>query len=179
MSPVRQAGRAAPDWFISSLVSACRRIATSGEGRRRSSLDRRHHSSSYTRIRLHLIVNAPGTRYRRQQAQHEPNAHVRAAFRLSERYPVSMLNTTAGLIGAGIIGRLASASVRSEAEQDTLLNVVGSVGAFAAGLMLPPLLGIGTISEGSPMPSRVDGSAAGRPDSCGSVLRTCRCGAVR
>jgi uncharacterized membrane protein YeaQ/YmgE (transglycosylase-associated protein family) len=61
-----------------------------------------------------------------------------------------MLNFVSWLIVGGIIGWLASAIMRTDAEQGTLLNiVVGVVGAFVAGLVLTPLLGIGTINEGS------------------------------
>jgi uncharacterized membrane protein YeaQ/YmgE (transglycosylase-associated protein family) len=61
-----------------------------------------------------------------------------------------MLNFVSWLIVGGIIGWLASTIMRTDAEQGTLLNViVGVVGAFLAGLVLTPLLGIGTINEGS------------------------------
>lgn len=61
-----------------------------------------------------------------------------------------MLNFVIWLIVGGIIGWLASALMRTDAEQGTLLNiVVGVVGAFVAGLVLTPLLGTGTINEGS------------------------------
>jgi uncharacterized membrane protein YeaQ/YmgE (transglycosylase-associated protein family) len=61
-----------------------------------------------------------------------------------------MLNFVSWLIVGGIIGWLASTIMRTDAEQGTLLNVVvGVVGAFIAGLVLTPLLGIGTIDEGS------------------------------
>lgn len=61
-----------------------------------------------------------------------------------------MLNFIAWLIVGGIIGWLASAILRTDAEQGTLLNVViGVVGAFVAGLVLTPLLGIATFTDGS------------------------------
>lgn len=82
-----------------------------------------------------------------------------------------MLFIIGRLTGPGIIGRLASMSMRSDAEQGTLLNVVGTVSLFVAGLVLTPRLGIGTVCEGSPWPSRVDGAAAGRIDSRGSGRR--------
>jgi uncharacterized membrane protein YeaQ/YmgE (transglycosylase-associated protein family) len=60
-----------------------------------------------------------------------------------------MLNFVMWLMVGGIIGWLASTFLRSDAEQGTLLNVVvGVVGAFLAGLVLTPLLGIETISAG-------------------------------
>lgn len=61
-----------------------------------------------------------------------------------------MLNFFSWLIVGGIIGWLASTIMRTDAEQGMLLNiVVGVVGAFLAGLVLTPLLGIGTINDGS------------------------------
>jgi uncharacterized membrane protein YeaQ/YmgE (transglycosylase-associated protein family) len=60
-----------------------------------------------------------------------------------------MLNFVVWLIAGGIIGWLASMILRTDAEQGTLLDVVvGVVGAFLAGLVLTPLLGIGTINDG-------------------------------
>ena len=61
-----------------------------------------------------------------------------------------MLDFIAWLIVGGIIGWLASTIMRTDAEQGTLLNIlVGIVGAILAGLVLTPLLGIGTVNEGS------------------------------
>ncbi len=61
-----------------------------------------------------------------------------------------MLNFLSWLLVGGIIGWLASTITRTDAGQGTLLNiVVGVVGAFIAGLVLTPLLGIETINEGS------------------------------
>lgn len=61
-----------------------------------------------------------------------------------------MLNFLSWLLVGGIIGWLASTTTRTDAGQGTLLNiVVGVVGAFIAGLVLTPLLGIETINEGS------------------------------
>jgi uncharacterized membrane protein YeaQ/YmgE (transglycosylase-associated protein family) len=60
-----------------------------------------------------------------------------------------MLDFVAWLIIGGIIGWFASVLLRTDAQQGTLLNiVVGIVGALVAGLVLTPLLGIGTINEG-------------------------------
>jgi uncharacterized membrane protein YeaQ/YmgE (transglycosylase-associated protein family) len=59
-----------------------------------------------------------------------------------------MLNFVAWLIVGGIIGWFASVLLRTDAQQGTLLNiVVGIVGAFVAGLVLTPLLGIETINS--------------------------------
>ena len=60
-----------------------------------------------------------------------------------------MLNFYSWLIVGGIIGWLASTIMRTDAEQGTLLNIiVGVVGAFLAGLVLTPLLGLGTVGAG-------------------------------
>jgi uncharacterized membrane protein YeaQ/YmgE (transglycosylase-associated protein family) len=59
-----------------------------------------------------------------------------------------MINFVIWLIVGGFIGWLASLVMRTDAQQGTLLNiVVGIVGAFIAGLVLTPMLGISTINE--------------------------------
>lgn len=59
-----------------------------------------------------------------------------------------MINFVIWLIVGGLIGWLASIVMRTNAQQGTLLNIiVGIVGAFLAGLVLTPLLGIGTIND--------------------------------
>lgn len=53
------------------------------------------------------------------------------------------------LIVGGVVGWLASIIMRTNAQQGLLLNVVvGIVGALLAGLVISPLLGIGTINQG-------------------------------
>ena len=53
------------------------------------------------------------------------------------------------LIVGGIIGWLASIVMRTDAQQGILLNiVVGIVGAILGGLLLAPLIGGGSITEG-------------------------------
>lgn len=65
-----------------------------------------------------------------------------------------MLNFIAWLIVGGIIGWFASVLMRTDAQQGALLNiVVGIVGAFLAGLVLTPLLGVGPITGGDLSPS--------------------------
>jgi uncharacterized membrane protein YeaQ/YmgE (transglycosylase-associated protein family) len=60
-----------------------------------------------------------------------------------------MINFVVWLIVGGFIGWLASIVMRTNAQQGTLLNiVVGVVGAFIAGYVLTPLLGVGTINSG-------------------------------
>jgi len=59
------------------------------------------------------------------------------------------MNFIIWLIMGGIVGWLASLVMRTDGQQGILLNiVVGVVGAFLGGLLISPLLGIGTINEG-------------------------------
>ena len=60
-----------------------------------------------------------------------------------------MVNFIGWLIVGGLIGWVASLVMRTNAQQGTLLNVVvGIVGAFIAGYVITPFLGIGTINSG-------------------------------
>ena len=53
------------------------------------------------------------------------------------------------LIIGGIVGWLASLVMRTDGQQGILLNVVvGIVGAFLGGLLISPLVGVGTINGG-------------------------------
>jgi uncharacterized membrane protein YeaQ/YmgE (transglycosylase-associated protein family) len=59
-----------------------------------------------------------------------------------------MLNFIIWLIVGGLVGWVASIIMKTNAQQGILLNViVGIVGAFVAGYVLTPLLGIGTINQ--------------------------------
>ena len=59
-----------------------------------------------------------------------------------------MVNFIVWLIVGGIIGWVASMIMRTNAQQGILMNVVvGIVGAFLAGFLLSPFLGIGTIND--------------------------------
>jgi uncharacterized membrane protein YeaQ/YmgE (transglycosylase-associated protein family) len=59
-----------------------------------------------------------------------------------------MVNFLVWLIVGGLIGWVASMLMRTNAQQGILLNVVvGIIGAFLAGLILTPFLGIGTINQ--------------------------------
>lgn len=59
------------------------------------------------------------------------------------------MNFIIWLIVGGIVGWLASLVMRTDGQQGILLNiVVGIVGAFLGGLLISPLLGVGTINEG-------------------------------
>ena len=58
------------------------------------------------------------------------------------------MNFLIWLIVGGVIGWLASIVMRTNGQQGLILNiVVGIVGAFVAGVVLTPLLGIGTINQ--------------------------------
>lgn len=58
------------------------------------------------------------------------------------------MNFVIWLIVGGIVGWVASIIMRTNGQQGLLLNiVVGIVGAFVAGLVLTPLLGIATINQ--------------------------------
>ena len=58
------------------------------------------------------------------------------------------MNFIVWLIVGGIVGWLASMVMRTNRQQGLVLNiVVGIVGAFLAGLVLTPMLGISTINQ--------------------------------
>jgi uncharacterized membrane protein YeaQ/YmgE (transglycosylase-associated protein family) len=58
------------------------------------------------------------------------------------------MNFIIWLIVGGIVGWVASIVMGTNGQQGTLLNViVGIVGAFVAGLVLTPMLGIATINQ--------------------------------
>ncbi len=60
-----------------------------------------------------------------------------------------MLDFIAWVILGAVLGWIASVIIGTDARQGLLLNiVVGIVGAFLAGLILSPALGIGTIDDG-------------------------------
>ena len=53
------------------------------------------------------------------------------------------------LIVGGVVGWLASLVMKTEAQQGIFLKVlVGIVGAFFGGMLISPLLGVGTIHQG-------------------------------
>ncbi|MFA6038722.1 MAG: GlsB/YeaQ/YmgE family stress response membrane protein [Candidatus Peribacteraceae bacterium] len=59
-----------------------------------------------------------------------------------------MVNLIVWIILGGIIGWLASMIMRTDAQQGPLLNiVVGIVGAFLAGWLITPLVGVDTINQ--------------------------------
>ena len=58
------------------------------------------------------------------------------------------MNLIIWLIVGGVIGWIASMMMRTDAQQGVLLNViVGIVGAFVGGLLISPLVGVGTINQ--------------------------------
>jgi uncharacterized membrane protein YeaQ/YmgE (transglycosylase-associated protein family) len=60
------------------------------------------------------------------------------------------MNLIMWLIVGGVVGWVASMIMGTDAQQGILLNiVVGIAGAFLAGLLLTPLLGIGTLNQGN------------------------------
>jgi uncharacterized membrane protein YeaQ/YmgE (transglycosylase-associated protein family) len=59
------------------------------------------------------------------------------------------MNIILWLIIGGIVGWLASMIMKTDGQQGILLNVVvGIVGAFLAGWIISPLVGVGTINQG-------------------------------
>ena len=59
-----------------------------------------------------------------------------------------MVNFIVWLLAGALVGWVASRIMGTDARQGALLNiVVGVVGAFIAGLVLTPLLGIATINQ--------------------------------
>ena len=60
------------------------------------------------------------------------------------------MNIILMLIVGGLIGWIASMIMRTNAQQGIILNiVVGIVGALLAGLLLAPLFGTGSITQGN------------------------------
>ena len=58
------------------------------------------------------------------------------------------MNFIIWLIVGGLIGWIASVVMKTDAQQGIILNVVvGIVGAFLAGWLVSPLIGIGTINQ--------------------------------
>lgn len=63
---------------------------------------------------------------------------------------MSLMNFVIWIVVGGILGWVASRLMGTDGQQGTLLNiVVGIAGAFLAGLVISPLLGVGTINEGN------------------------------
>jgi uncharacterized membrane protein YeaQ/YmgE (transglycosylase-associated protein family) len=60
------------------------------------------------------------------------------------------MNFIIWIIVGGVIGWLASMIMNTDGRQGTIIDiVVGIVGAFVGGLVLSPLLGVGTINDGN------------------------------
>jgi len=63
---------------------------------------------------------------------------------------MSIINFVVWIIVGGVLGWVASMIMGTDRQQGTLLNiVVGIAGAFLAGLVISPLLGVGTINDGN------------------------------
>ena len=64
------------------------------------------------------------------------------------------MNLIIYLIVGAIVGYIASRIMNTNSQQGLLLDiVVGVVGAFLAGVLLSPLLGIGTINDAITLPT--------------------------
>lgn len=60
------------------------------------------------------------------------------------------MNFFVWIVVGGVLGWLASMVMHTDGQQGIVLNVVvGIVGAFLAGLLLSPMLGVPTINDGS------------------------------
>jgi uncharacterized membrane protein YeaQ/YmgE (transglycosylase-associated protein family) len=61
-----------------------------------------------------------------------------------------MINFIIWLVVGGLIGWVASMIMRTDGQQGVLLNViVGIIGAALGGWLISPLVGVGTINQGS------------------------------
>lgn len=59
-----------------------------------------------------------------------------------------MINLIIWLVVGGVIGWLASLAMKTDGQQGVFLNiVVGIVGAALGGLLISPLVGVGTINQ--------------------------------
>lgn len=64
------------------------------------------------------------------------------------------MNLIIYLIVGAVVGYIASRIMNTNSQQGLLLDiVVGVVGAFVAGLLVSPLLGIGTINDAITLPT--------------------------
>ena len=64
------------------------------------------------------------------------------------------MNLIRYLIAGAVVGYIASRIMNTNSQQGLLLDiVVGVVGAFVAGLLISPLLGIGTINDAITLPT--------------------------
>ena len=64
------------------------------------------------------------------------------------------MNLIIYLIAGAIVGYVASRIMRTNSQQDTLMDiVVGVLGAFLAGYFISPLVGVGTINDAVTIPT--------------------------
>jgi uncharacterized membrane protein YeaQ/YmgE (transglycosylase-associated protein family) len=69
---------------------------------------------------------------------------------------MNAMNLIVWLLVGGIVGWIASLIMKTDAQQGIVLNViVGIVGAFLAGLVISPLVGVSTINQGISLPTVV------------------------
>jgi uncharacterized membrane protein YeaQ/YmgE (transglycosylase-associated protein family) len=69
---------------------------------------------------------------------------------------MNAMNLMVWLLVGGIVGWIASLIMKTDAQQGIVLNVVvGIVGAFLAGLVISPLVGVSTINQGISLPTVV------------------------
>jgi len=67
---------------------------------------------------------------------------------------MNLTNLIIYLIAGAIVGYIASRIMRTNSQQDTLMDiVVGVVGAFIAGYFISPLVGVGTINDAITLPT--------------------------
>ena len=63
---------------------------------------------------------------------------------------MDLISLIVWLVVGGLVGWIASMIMGTDAQQGIGLNiVVGVVGAFLAGLVLSPLVGVGTLNQGN------------------------------
>jgi uncharacterized membrane protein YeaQ/YmgE (transglycosylase-associated protein family) len=59
------------------------------------------------------------------------------------------MNLIIWLVVGGVLGWIASMLMRTDSQQGVILNVVvGVIGAALAGLLVSPMIGVGTINQG-------------------------------
>jgi uncharacterized membrane protein YeaQ/YmgE (transglycosylase-associated protein family) len=69
---------------------------------------------------------------------------------------MNAMNLIVWLLVGGIVGWIASLIMKTDAQQGIVLNVVvGIAGAFLAGLVISPLVGVSTINQGISLPTVV------------------------
>lgn len=89
------------------------------------------------------------------------------------------MNFFVWIVVGGVLGWLASMVMHTDGQQGIVLNVVvGIAGAFLAGLLLSPILGVPTINDGSFSLGAMVGSLVGAVALLG-IVNMMRRGTVR